>query len=148
MIGHLLTRYRARRYRSRLVDAAIDDAAETFLEALLTLLKVGTIVDRDLRRSVADFTGNYRLATRDGAVDVGISFDKGWVDVREDPDGPFDATMLFRDADSILRLFSAANPDLLSLVLDQDAVVEGNLNYVYKLAYMSRHLQLKAMGQV
>lgn len=148
MIEYLLDRWLARRRRSELADAVVAEAAETFLEALLGLLQVGAVVDSDVRLSVADFEARYRLTTRDGKVDVGLSFDDGRVDIDEDPTGPFDASMVFRDADAILRFFSAANPDLLALVLRQDAVIEGNLNYVYKLAYLARHLQLEALGRL
>ena len=148
MITGLLERYRSRIAKRRLAKVLRAEAAETFLEALMAFLKVGVRLDRHLRRSLDGFDARYQLKTRDGLVDVGVVFEDGRVDIQEDPKGEFDATMLFRDSRAVFDFFASTNPDLLGAVLEQTAVVEGNLNYVYRLAYMARHLQLEALGRV
>ena len=39
-------------------------------------------------------------------------------------------------------------PDILGSVLRQDVMVSGNLNYLYKFAYMAKRLQLMATGKI
>lgn len=39
-------------------------------------------------------------------------------------------------------------PDIIGAVLRQDVCVDGNLNYLYKFAFMARRLQLKATGGI
>lgn len=148
MIGTLVQQARVSLARERLGECLRAEAVETFLELLLTFLRFGVALDPGLRRSVAGFTADYRMATRDGRVDVGLSFRDGALDVHEDPAGPFDATLRFRDERALMRYFSSTDPDLLAALLKQDVVIEGNLNYVYRLAYLARHIQLEALGRV
>lgn len=148
MIGTLLSDCRAYIARQRLVACIRAEAAENFLELLLDCLRVGLAVNPYLRHSVRGFSARYRLATPDQAVDVALIFQDGHLKVEEDLSGPFDASLWFRDERALMRYFSSANPDLFTSLLHQDVVPEGNLNYIYRLAYLARHVQLEALGRV
>lgn len=148
MITAVVDQYRLLSARARLAACLRSEAAETFLELLLGALRIGLAVDPQLHRGVQDFDGRYRLATRDKAVDVALTFRHGHLDVGEDATGPFNATLWFRDERALMRFFAARNPDLFASLLNQDVVTEGNLNYIYRLAYLARHVQLEATGRV
>ena len=39
-------------------------------------------------------------------------------------------------------------PDILGSMLRQDVMLNGNLNYLYKFAFMAQHLRLMATGEI
>jgi hypothetical protein len=47
-----------------------------------------------------------------------------------------------------MRFFTSVNPDLFSSLFNQDVVLTGNLTYVYRLAYLARHLELTVLGRL
>ena len=57
-------------------------------------------------------------------------------------------TVTFKDARALMNYILAPKPDILGAILRQEVVFEGNLNYLYKFAYMSRRLQLMATGNI
>lgn len=58
------------------------------------------------------------------------------------------ADLQFRDREALMRYFTSVNPDLFSALLRQDVVLTGNLTYVYRLAYLARHLELTVLGRL
>jgi hypothetical protein len=143
-MSHVVAESRA---RSRLKACLEAEAAETFLELLLGAMKLSLLVDPDLSRSVAGFEARYRIATRDGSVCVGASFADGRLSIEGDPTWTPHAALVFRDTAALMAYFATTNPDLFSSLLNQDVFVEGNLNYVYRLAFLARHVQLRALGR-
>jgi hypothetical protein len=125
-----------------------DRAAEGYLELLLEALEVGIRFDPYLRRSAAGFQGSYRIHTQNDAVDVMVEFDDGQVRVGPGEPGAADAELRFRDREALMRFFTSVNPDLFSSLLNQDVVLTGNLTYVYRLAYLARHLELTVLGRL
>ena len=57
-------------------------------------------------------------------------------------------TVTFKDARALMNYILSPKPDILGAILRQEVVFEGNLNYLYKFAYMSRRLQLMATGNI
>jgi hypothetical protein len=132
--------------RRRFAACLRAENAELFLEVLLQALRLGILVDEHLRHSVAHFSATYQITTHDRRVDVGLTFHDGVLVVHEGQAGPFDATLCFRDSHTLMGFFSPAQPDLLGSVLDQRITIEGNLNYIYRLAYLVNHLRLEVLG--
>ena len=56
--------------------------------------------------------------------------------------------MIFKDAPTILRLFTSPKPDLLNAMLKQQIAFDGNLNYLLKLAYLLRRVLLITRGEL
>jgi hypothetical protein len=118
-----------------------EDLAEKFLELLLGFMAAALVVDPDLRRH-AQYTGRYAFRSKDGSISLGASMDGGLLRVSERPPPSPHATVIFRDGRALMSSLLSAQPDLLGALLRQDVSFEGNLNYVYRLAYLARRLQL------
>jgi hypothetical protein len=48
----------------------------------------------------------------------------------------------------LMGFLLSPKPDILGSMLRQDISIDGNLNYLYKFAYMAKHLQLKVTGKL
>ncbi len=123
-------------------------ATEGFLELLLTAMRLAFVFDWRFRRNIEGFTGRYLFQSQDGDLRVSAAFANGSMSVQE---GTMEAPHLivtFRDEKALLGFVLSPKPDILGAMLRQDVTLEGNLNYLYKFAYLARHLQLAAMGQL
>ena len=119
------------------------DAADGFLAIVLDLMALVLLVDPIYRRNIHGFDARYLFKTQDGKVAVSALFHCDLMEVvpREMPGPAPNITIKFRDAKALMGFLLARNPDILGAMLHQDVVLEGNLNYLYKFAYMARHLQ-------
>jgi hypothetical protein len=64
---------------------------------------------------------------------------------------PIDNTNIivnFKDGKALMNYILSPKPDILGSILRQDVTFDGNLNYLYKFAYMAKRLQLLATGNV
>ena len=123
-------------------------AADGFLEMLLNMMRLAFLFEGRFRRNIEGFQGRYSFRSKDGVIAAGAIFSQGRMAVsREAIDNP-NITVTFRDEKSLMGFMLAPKPDILGAVLRQDVVLEGNLNYLYKFAYMAKRLQLMATCQV
>ncbi len=127
--------------RRRFARCLEDGAAAEFLHLLLALMSTALVLNPEFRRHAQSFEARFVFRNRDGTVTHGATFSHGllWVTDRAPPDP--DATIIFRDGNALMRSLLSAEPDLLGALLRQDVSFEGNLNYVYRLAYLARWLQ-------
>ena len=143
----LWNRFRRWLARRRFLACMRSEAAEGFVELLLGLMVLAFLVDHEFRRMIEGFRGEYVIASRDGKVGVHVAFANGHMTIDEHVPAKPNVKVTFSDEKAMMSFLLAENPDLLGSILRQDVVVAGNLNYLYKLAYMARHLQLEATGQ-
>ncbi len=122
------------------------DAADGFLTIILDLMALVLAVDHGFRRNIEGFDARYLFKTGDSAATA--RFHKGHMEVWpwESPGPRPNIVIKFKDAKALMGFLLAKNPDILGAMLRQDVKLEGNLNYLYKFAYMARHLQLMAAG--
>jgi hypothetical protein len=139
----LLTRVVGR----KLTECLESELAEGFLELLLSLMGVVFTLDRDFRRNIEGFEAAYLFRSMDGAVTVAALFHDGELEVREEEIASPTVTVTFRDAKALAHLLLAPKPDILGAMLRQEVSPEGNLNYLYKFAYLAKRLQLMATGE-
>ncbi len=120
--------------------------AENFLELLLSLMSVVFLVDRDFRKNIERFTGRYQFRSKDGRITVAALFANDRLEVRrEEIDDP-DITIQFKDGKALMGYLLTPKPDILGSMLRQEVSLDGNLNYLYKFAFMAKRLQLMATG--
>lgn len=120
------------------------EATEGFLQLLLGVMKLTFVFDGQYRRNIKDFEGSYVFQSRDKGMLVSARFSKGQLYVRErDLERP-NIRITFRDEKALMGFLLAPKPDILGAMLRQDVVLEGNLNYLYKFAFMAKRLQLMA----
>ncbi len=138
---------RAAMARRRLGRCLEEEAAGEFLQLLLGAMATAILVNPKLRAHVEGFEARFAFRNSEGTVTHGARFSHGllWVTDRP-PDDP-DATIIYRDGRALMRSLLAAEPDLLGALLRQDVSFEGNLNCVYRLAFLARRVQRLALPQ-
>jgi len=144
----LLRRLRAEKAKKKFLDCAGSEFAEEFLKLLLRLMGLFFLLNRNFRRNIQDFKGRYLFKSRDNRITVAAVFKDKRLKVYEKEIDNTDVTITFRDSKAIMDYLLSPKPDILGSLLRQDVVINGNLNYVYKFAYMAKHLQLMATGKV
>lgn len=131
------------------LDSMRPQAAEGFLRLLLKLMSVAFMLNiKDFRDNIEGFSGRYVFRSKDNSIVASAAFDGGDMKVFDRIINNPDMTVTFRDDKALLNYLLSPRPDILGSVLRQDVMVKGNLNYLYKFAYMAKRLQLMAMGKI
>ena len=130
------------------IDSIESEATEEFLKLLLNAMKFFFIIKSDYRKNIKEFSGRYLFRSRDGKITVSAIFKNGKMDVLERVIEDPDVTVNFRDAKALRNYILSPKPDILGSLLRQDVVPDGNLNYLYKFAFMAKRLQLMATGKI
>ncbi|MGB5983843.1 MAG: hypothetical protein WBG37_00950, partial [Desulfobacterales bacterium] len=97
--------------------------------------------------NIEDFNGRYLFRSRDNRITVGAVFQNETLKVKQKAIENTDVTVTFRNAKALMNYLLSPKPDILDSILSQDVTINGNLSYLYKFAYMAKHLQLMAMGR-
>lgn len=121
--------------------------ADTFLETLLRLMALVLTFDHDFRRNIKGFKGRYLFKSKDGGVTAGAIFENSRLTVSSGAVANTNITILFNDGRALMDFLLTPKPDILGSMLRQEISLNGNLNYLYKFAYMARRLQRMATGQ-
>jgi hypothetical protein len=122
--------------------------AEDFLQLLLRLLSVAFMFDHDFRKNIEQFNGRYQFKSKDGRITVAALFANNRLEVAETEIPNPDVTIFFKDGKALMGYLLTPNPDILGSMLRQEVSLDGNLNYLYKFAYMAKRLQLIATGAI
>lgn len=130
----------------RFLDCLSSEFAEDFLQLLLGLMSVVIMVHRDFRKNVQRFNGRYQFKSMDGGIAVAALFGNNRLEVREEEIQNQDITVLFKDGKALMGYLLTPKPDILGSMLRQEVSLAGNLNYLYKFAFMAKRLQLMASG--
>ena len=144
----MLRSLRIRSVRKRFLNSIASEVTEEFLELLLRFMGLVLLVNRDFRKNIEGFNGRYLFRSADGGITVAAVFRNGRLKVREEEIDDTDITVTFRNARALVDYLLSPKPDIIGSLLKQDVVLDGNLNYLYKFAYMANHLRLLATGGV
>jgi hypothetical protein len=118
-------------------------ALDAFLELLFRLMSLVLLVDKRFRRNIEGFEVSYLFRSRDDSVVASLEFHKGRLKVRSNAIDDPDITVTFKDNAALKDFLLSEQPDLIGAILDNEISYVGNLNYLGKLAYMAKHLQLQ-----
>ena len=144
----LLRDLRAKKLKKEFLKCIESEFAEEFLELLLKLMRLFFFLDVDFRRNIENFRGRYLFRSKDDEITVAAVFRDNKLKVYEKAIGNTDVTVTFRNAKALMNYLLSPKPDILGSILRQDVVINGNFNYLYKFAYMAKHLQLMVTGLV
>jgi hypothetical protein len=142
----LMRSRRASSTAQKLMETLQSEKAEGFLQVLLKLMGLVFCLDRDFRRNIQDFNGRYLFRSQDNQITVAAVFKDNRLKVTEEAIDDTHMTVIFRNAKALMGFLLSPKPDILGSMLRQDVTIDGNLNYLYKFAYMAKHLQLKVSG--
>jgi hypothetical protein len=148
MLNYALFRsVRANRVQKQFVNCIESELAEGFTELLLRLMSLVLFLNMDFRRNIKNFRGRYLFRSRDDEITVAAVFRDNRLRVYDKAIANTDVTVTFKDARALMNYILSPKPDILGSILRQDVVIDGNFNYLYKFAYMAKHLQLMATGR-
>jgi hypothetical protein len=122
--------------------------AEDFLQLLLGLMSLVFMFDHDFRKNIQNFQGRYQFRSKDGCINVAALFEDGRLEVREELIQNPNITVLFKNGKALMDYLMTPKPDILGSMLRQEVSLDGNLNYLYKFAFMAKRLQLMAKGEI
>jgi hypothetical protein len=105
-------------------------------------------IDRKFRKNIEGFNGRYQFKSKDGHINVAAIFGEDKLEVKEAEIEKPDITIFFKDGKALMGYLLTPKPDILGSMLRQEVSLDGNLNYLYKFAYMAKRLQLMATGAV
>ena len=133
---------RAEKAKAKFINTLQSEFAEGFLEALLTFMGLVFFLNKDFRRNIENFTGRYLFKSKDNEITVAAVFRNNQMKVYEKAIDRTNVTVTFRNAKALMNYLLSPKPDILGSILRQDVIIDGNFNYLYKFAYMAKHLQL------
>lgn len=132
----------------KFLDSLSSEFAEDFLQLLLSLMSVVFLVDHNFRKHIKGFNGRYQFKSKDGCLNVAALFQDNQLEIREEVIPNPNITILFKDGKALMGYLLAPKPDILGSMLRQEVSLDGNLNYLYKFAFMAKRLQLMASGKI
>ncbi|MBN2528838.1 MAG: hypothetical protein JXR76_20780 [Deltaproteobacteria bacterium] len=139
----LIRHFRLKRLATKLKNHVGGEATEEGLKLLLRCMALALCVDNEYRKNLKDFNGRYLFTTKKGPVNVAATCANNKMSVYEKSISDFDVRVDFSDYKAIIDFLIQADVDIIDQMLNQKLSFFGNLNYLYKLGYMTRHLMLK-----
>jgi hypothetical protein len=132
----------------KFMDCITSEFAEDFLQLLLGLMSVIFMFNDEYLKNIEGFNGRYQFKSKDGCITVAALFGDNRLEVREEEITDPDITVLFKDGKALMGYLLTPKPDILGSMLRQEVSLDGNLNYLYKFAFMAKRLQLMATGAI
>lgn len=136
------------RVAKRFFRSLENEAAEEFLKLLLKLMSLALRLDKGFRRNIDGFKGRYQFRTGDNSVTVAAIFTGKGLKVKEELMPDPDVSVIFKDGRALVNFLLATDRDILRFVLNNEVVVKGNTNYIFKFGYMANHIQLALTGKL
>jgi hypothetical protein len=113
---------------------------DKFVEFLLWGMSLAFLLLRDFRRNIAGFSATYVFRAAHSPVAAGARFANGQMHVLCEEEKHYDVVVTFKDSTAFCRFLFSRDQDILASILANDVSVDGNLNYIYKFAFMVRDL--------
>ena len=145
---NIFRRWQRQRVQRQFLRCLQSEAAEEFLELILRLMSLAFKIDANFRRNIEGFTGRYQFRSVDNSVTIAVLFTGKDLEVEERLILDADVSVIFKDGRSLMNYLLATDRDILKLVLNNEVVLKGNMNYMMKFGYMANHLQLALTGRL
>ena len=129
-----------RKQIEKLKGALEDVLATALLEILLDGMSLAFVLLWGFRRNLAGFSGKYLFRTANDGVARGALFAKRRMQVLRGEFTDYDVAVTFKDSAALLRFLFSRDQDILDSLLANEVAVDGNVNYIYKFAFMVRDL--------
>jgi hypothetical protein len=118
------------------LKGALEDVLTTaLLEILLDGMSLAFVLLRGFRRNLAGFSGKYLFRTANDGVARGALFASRRMQVLRGEFTDYDVAVTFKDSAALLRFLFSRDQDILDSLL-----ANGNVNFIYKFAFMARDL--------
>ncbi|PRP96128.1 SCP2 sterol-binding domain-containing protein [Enhygromyxa salina] len=144
----LWAEFRLERVAPRFIACLESDAREGLLERLFRVMSLTLLADRRCRQSIAAYDVSYVFQREDGSAQLAVIFAGGRMRILADVIAEPDVTVTFKDNEALARFLFNDRLDLIGSIVNNEISYVGNLNYLRKLAYMAKHLQLRFASAV
>jgi hypothetical protein len=132
----------ARRGSADLVRELEGTATDALLQFMFEGMKWMFALSPPYRENIEGFTGRYVFRTLKGdEVASSVRFAGGKMEVIDRAIDDWDVRVSFKDPAALRSFLFSPDPDVLKALLEADLETDGNLNYIYKFAFMTRDLQ-------
>jgi uncharacterized protein (DUF1330 family) len=128
----------------KLLQGLESDFTEEILKILLTSMSLIFVVNSKYRMNIENFHGTYLFRSQDNAFSAAAVFKNGKMEVLDGAIDNPNIAIIFKNPAALRSFIFSPKPDILNAILRQDVSIDGNLNYLYKFAYMANHLKLMA----
>ena len=91
------------------------------------------------QKHIETFNGRYLFQAQEG-VATSVVFQKGEMDVLDDPIDDWDLKVTFKDNQALWKFLLSVKHDAMEAIFKNDVETEGNLNYLFKFGFMVRDL--------
>ncbi|MEN6319672.1 MAG: hypothetical protein ABFD82_13045 [Syntrophaceae bacterium] len=140
------TSHQAKTVMEKLLNGLDSEFTEEILKVLLTSMSLFFILSSKYRKNIENFDGRYLFRSKDNTFAVAAVFKNGSLEVIDGTIDTPNIAIIFKNPAALRSFIFSPKPDILNAILKQDVTIDGNLNYLYKFAYMANHLKLIAQG--
>lgn len=134
--------YRLQRDSQKLLQCIEVEGTEEFLELLLRTMGLCLACNPEYRKNIHHFTGRYQFESDDLTLQVSAVFQHNTMTLTDGAIDTPDIVIKFKDPAVLRNFLLAPKQDILDAILKQSIRLDGNLNYLFKFAYMAKRLQL------
>lgn len=131
----------------RLIETFLSNNTEAVLRYLLEFIGLLYSANYELRKHIKNLNAKYQFKFDDRDAAVSAEVRSGRLRVSTKTLADPDVSLTFRNAAAFKNLFFAAKPDILASLLKQDIIIDGNLTYLYKLAFLLKRMERKIMAE-
>ncbi len=124
-----------------------EETLDVFLETLLTLMDLYCILNKKFRRNIENFNATYVFKSKDGIIAASVVFADSKMKVSSKAFDNASVIVVFKDGIALKNFLFSESPDIIGAILDSEIQYTGNLNYLSKFAYMSKHMKLQLTGK-
>lgn len=142
-----MNRYTVKQVKDIVTGSLNSKLYEIIIYLLMQCMRFAFVISKKYRRNIENFKGIYQFRTQDKKVIVSVIFEntknteKQYMKIGKREIFNSDVEVVFRDTNVIRYFLSSDNPDILNCILNQEIVVNGNLNYIYRFGYLTNRLQ-------
>lgn len=125
-----------RKFRNQLLGNMTND----FVRLMLTGMDWFFLLTPDARFKayLVDFDGRYLFRTTDETVSTSATFSNGNMRVYSKAINDWDVRVTFKDSKSFREFILSEKQDIFDWLSRNEVNVDGNLNHVFKFAFMAR----------
>ncbi len=129
----------------KFLNSLESEFADDFLETLLDVMAVALRFPH-ISENIKGFDARYVFRAEDGSLAATAIFEGGRMRSEHEAilEPKPNIAITFKNSKALMGLLLAGHPDVLQSMLRQEVRLEGNLNYLYKFAYMAQHVKLLA----
>ena len=134
----VLTKLFTKRLKKQLLGAVTDK----FITLLLRCMDLFFFLtqDDDFRRNLENFEGRYLFKTADETVKASATFSDGDMHVYEDAIDDWNVRVTFKNGKALRDFIFSEKQDIFDSISRNEVEVDGNLNYIYKFAFMAKDI--------